>query len=59
MLAHPFLYQSPLWQVGVDFNGQLNDSLWVQASPEVGKRLPYFLLVGNATSSNRNNDHQR
>lgn len=58
MLAHPFLNQPSLWQVGVDLNGQFNRSFWVQASSEVDKRLPYFLLFGNTTSSNGNNDHQ-
>ena len=59
MLAHPFLYKASLWQVGVDLYGKFKACFWIQASPEVDKRLPYFLLLGNATSSNRNNDHQR
>lgn len=58
MLAHPFLYQPSLWQVGVDLYGQFNRCFRVQASPEVDKRLPYFFLFGNAIRPNGNNDHQ-
>lgn len=58
MLAHPFLYQALLWQVGVDFDGKFDSSFRVQASSKMGKGLPYFLLISNAISSDRDNDHQ-